>query len=211
VNDRTERPTAFAQRRSSPHHIKATFHRRVTLIDNVLSFIGQYEVENGTARTASDGFRRNHLYRGLLGNIAIVDAHAPAWRSAMPRAAIAIGDRQISATPCARTSWSSVRRFWARYQDKMSVPFARAVRRPDGRWPVSSRPSSTLRIRVRLDTNDYGARWAGHRPRRMNDRVSFVALSGGRSSAVSRRKDSAPTSPAVAQFASQRIARAGRM
>ena len=46
----------------------------VKLVDSILRFVSQYDVENGAERTQSM-VKRTSLYVGVLGNLAIVDAH----------------------------------------------------------------------------------------------------------------------------------------
>jgi hypothetical protein len=46
----------------------------IKLVDNILRFIADYAIENGTARTESM-VRRASLYDGVLRNISIADVH----------------------------------------------------------------------------------------------------------------------------------------
>ncbi len=193
VNDRTK-ADAFAHATQLAASYQSDVSSTVTLIDNVLSFIGQYDVENGTARTQAM-VRRNHLYRGLLGNIAIVDAHGTGMAFGDAKSGpIAIGDRQYLRDAVRTNQLVIGAPILARVTKQMSVPFARAVRRPDG--TLAGIVSAVINVEgfaYGFDTNDYGARGLvtvlG-----MNDRVSLVRFSGGRSSALVGGKI-APTSP----------------
>jgi signal transduction histidine kinase/DNA-binding response OmpR family regulator len=155
----------------------------VTLIDNMLTFIGQYDVENGIERTQAM-VRRNHLYRGVLGNIAIVNARGSGQAFGEAKSGpIAIGDRQYLHDAVRTNQLVIGEPIVGRVTKQMSVPFARAVRRPDG--TLAGIVSAIINVdgfEYGFDANDYGARGLitiiG-----LNDHVALVRFSGNRSSA----------------------------
>ncbi len=104
----------------------------IVLVDNILRFIAAYDAENGRARSATL-IARERLYRGLFGNIAVVDAHGNG--TAIGRlgiAPIAIGDRPyVQAAFRSRTLVIGAP-LVARVDKRFSIPFARSVRRADG-------------------------------------------------------------------------------
>ena len=104
----------------------------VILVDNMLRFIAAYDAENGPRRTAAL-IEREQLYRGVNGNVAVVDTHGRGI-AVGPRgsARISVGDR-----PHVQASFHSARLIIGRpligrVNKHFAIPFARGVRRPDG-------------------------------------------------------------------------------
>jgi len=105
----------------------------IVLVDNILRFIAAYDVENGVGRSA-DLIARERLYEGIFGNVAIVGTDgrgtAVGTRGRFP---IALGDRAyVKAALHSRTLIIGAPLI-ARVNHQFSIPFARSVRRPDGR------------------------------------------------------------------------------
>jgi two-component system sensor histidine kinase/response regulator len=103
------------------------------LISGVLRFIAAYDAENGIARTAGL-VTRNHLYSGLLRNVAIVGTTGTGLSTgpggAMP---IVIGDRP-SFRDALRSKGPMIigRTVTFRNATSQAIPFALPVRRTDG-------------------------------------------------------------------------------
>jgi diguanylate cyclase (GGDEF)-like protein len=110
--------------------VASTFH----LVSDVLHFVAAYDAENGSARTANL-VTKNHLYSGLLGNVAVIDTTG-AGLSIGPSgvAPIRIGDRpHIRAALRSKGPMIIGRTFSANGSDKFrAIPFALPVRRVDG-------------------------------------------------------------------------------
>jgi signal transduction histidine kinase/DNA-binding response OmpR family regulator len=104
----------------------------VNLVDNILRFIAAYDAENGPERAVSL-VARERLYRGVLGNVAIVDrAGVGVAMGVKGRAPISIGDR-----PYVRAAFTSRELvigtpLIGRVNKHFSIPFARSVRTKDG-------------------------------------------------------------------------------
>ena len=104
----------------------------INLVDNMLRFLGAYELKNGVPNTAAL-IAQEQLYRGLSGNIAVVDASghgiAVGIRGSAP---ISIGDRAYVKAALHSRSLIIGTPLVARVTKQYSIPFARAVHRPDG-------------------------------------------------------------------------------
>ncbi len=105
----------------------------IALVDNILRFVSAYDSENGPQRTAAL-IQRENLYRGLLGNIAVVDASGRGVAvGPKGRAPIMIGDRPyFKAAFLTRDVVIGVPLI-GRVNKHFAIPFARSVRRADGR------------------------------------------------------------------------------
>ncbi len=102
-----------------------------TLIDNILRFISVYDAERGAARTV-ELVAREQLYRGLVGNIAIVNksgdgtAVGPAGL-----APISIGHRQYFRLSFHTKALVIGKPVVGHVTKRLAIPFARAVHSPD--------------------------------------------------------------------------------
>jgi signal transduction histidine kinase/ActR/RegA family two-component response regulator len=104
----------------------------VMLVDNLLRFIAAYDLENGRARSAAL-VGRERLYRGLFGNVAIVDAHGNGIAVGRNgRFPIAIGDRPYVQAAFRSRALIIGQPLTARVTKRYSIPFAHSVRRADG-------------------------------------------------------------------------------
>ncbi len=104
----------------------------IFLVDNLLRFLAAYDLENGVQRTA-DLVEREHLSRGLSGNVGITDARGRGVAiGAAERATIAIGDRPYVRDALRSRDLVIGVPIVARVDRKFSIPFARAVRARDG-------------------------------------------------------------------------------
>jgi signal transduction histidine kinase len=104
----------------------------IFLVDNLLRFIAAYDVQNG--RDASAALvARERLYRGIFGNVAIVDAHGNGIAIGRKgRFPIAIGDRPYVQAAFRSHALIIGRPLVARVTKQFSIPFAHSVHRADG-------------------------------------------------------------------------------
>jgi len=101
-------------------------------IDNTLRFIAAYDAENGQRRSAAL-LDREQLYRGLVTNVAVIDLHGRGLAiGARGRVPISIGDRAYVRAAFRSRSLVIGPPLVSRIDGELSLPFARAVRRPDG-------------------------------------------------------------------------------
>jgi signal transduction histidine kinase/CheY-like chemotaxis protein len=104
----------------------------VVLVDNMLRFIAAYDAENGPQRTAAL-IQRERLYRGVNGNVAVVDTHGNGIAvGAHGSAPISVGDRAHVRASFHSTGLIIGRPLIGRVNKHFAIPFARGVRRPDG-------------------------------------------------------------------------------
>jgi len=104
----------------------------VVLVDNILRFVAAYDAENGPERTATL-IEREHLYRGLSGNVAVVDTHGHGIAVGVAgRAPISVGDRAHVQASFHSSDLIIGKPLIGRVTKRYSIPFARGVRRPDG-------------------------------------------------------------------------------
>ncbi len=105
----------------------------INLVDNMLRFLAAYDLKNGV-RSSAALIAHEQLYRGLLGNIAVIDAsgHGIAV-GAKGSSPISIGDRAYVQAAVRSRSLIIGTPLVARVTKQFSIPFARAVRRPDGK------------------------------------------------------------------------------
>jgi signal transduction histidine kinase/DNA-binding response OmpR family regulator len=182
VNTRAK-DDAFAHASQLGASYESDVSSTVTLIDNVLTFIGQYDVENGIARTQAM-VRQNRLYRGVLGNIAIVDAHGNGQAfGELKSGPISIGDRDYLHNAVLTNQLVIGAPIVGRVTKLLSVPFAHAVRRHDGSLAgIVSAVINVDRFAFGFSSNDYGPNGLvtiiG-----LNDHVSLVRFSGDHSTA----------------------------
>jgi two-component system, sensor histidine kinase and response regulator len=104
------------------------------LISGVLSFVAAYDAENGITRTANL-VTKNHLYAGLLGNIAIVNAHGVGLSTGAGGAApIAIGGRRPVSDGLRSKGPMIIGQTIPIERNAMAraIPFSLPVRRTDG-------------------------------------------------------------------------------
>jgi signal transduction histidine kinase/ActR/RegA family two-component response regulator len=105
----------------------------IFLVDNILRFVSSYAAENGVERTALL-IRRERLYLGLLGNIAVLDVHGKGIAvGPAGLAPIAIGDRAYVRAAFRQGGLVIGAPLVARVNKHFSIPFARVVRLPNGR------------------------------------------------------------------------------
>jgi signal transduction histidine kinase/CheY-like chemotaxis protein len=104
----------------------------INLVDNMLRFLTAYDLKNGVRSTAAL-IAQEQLYRGLSGNIAVVDASGRGIAvGAKGSSPISIGDRGYVQAAVRSRSLIIGTPLIARVTKQYSIPFARAVRRPDG-------------------------------------------------------------------------------
>jgi signal transduction histidine kinase/ActR/RegA family two-component response regulator len=104
----------------------------INLVDNMLRLLAAYDLKNGL-RSSAALIAHEHLYRGLLGNIAVIDASGRGIAvGAKGSSPISIGDRAYVQAAVRSRSLIIGTPLIARVTKQYSIPFARAVRRPDG-------------------------------------------------------------------------------
>ncbi len=129
----------------------------INLVDNILRFLAAYDLKNGL-RSSAQVIEREQLYRGLPGNIAVVDAQGHGIAVGIKgRAPISIGDRPYVRAAFRSRSLIIGVPLVARVTKQFSIPFARAVRRPDGKviGAITSVISVTA-FTFGYTTNDFG-------------------------------------------------------
>jgi signal transduction histidine kinase/ActR/RegA family two-component response regulator len=157
----------------------------INLVDNMLRFLAAYDLRNGV-RSSAELVEHEQLYRGLLGNIAVVDASGRGFAvGAKGRSPISVGDRAyVQAADRSRTLIIGTP-LVARVTRQFSIPFARAVRRPNG----SLVGTITSVISVKAFTYGYTTRDFG--PRGVMDMI------GRHDGIVRARVSSNPSQPLV--------------
>ncbi len=104
----------------------------INLVDNMLRFLGAYDLKNGV-RTTAALIAQEQLYRGLSGNIAVIDASGNGFAVGVKGISpISIGDRAYVKAAVRSRSLIIGTPLVARVTKQYSIPFARAVRRPNG-------------------------------------------------------------------------------
>jgi signal transduction histidine kinase/ActR/RegA family two-component response regulator len=104
----------------------------INLVDNILRFLTIYDSKNGL-QASVEVIEREQLYRGLPGNIAVVDLYGRGIAVGIKgHTPISIGDRAYVKAAIRSRSLIIGRPLIARVTRQFSIPFARAVRRPDG-------------------------------------------------------------------------------
>jgi signal transduction histidine kinase/CheY-like chemotaxis protein len=172
------------------------------LIDNILVFIGDYDLENGIRRSEAM-VRRDRLFNGVLGNIAIVNAQGNGMAfGAKSTGPIAIGDRPYLRQALRTNGLVIGTPVVGRVTKRLSVPFARAVRRRDGSLlGIVTAVIDVEGFAYGFDSSDYGDHGLitiiG-----LNDRIARVRFSGARSTAFVGGKIS-PGSPLWRMVAAQ--------
>jgi signal transduction histidine kinase/DNA-binding response OmpR family regulator len=105
----------------------------VKLIDSTLRFVAQYDLENGAVRTQSM-VSRTSLYVGVLGNLAIVDAHGNGLAvGTNGQRRISLGDRSYFREALKTNTLSIGSPIAGRTTKRVEIPFARSVRDRDGK------------------------------------------------------------------------------
>ena len=129
----------------------------IVLVDNMLRFIAAYDAENGPQRTATL-IVREKLYRGLSGNVAVVDTHGHGTAIGVRgRAPISVGDRPHVQASFHSSALIIGTPLIGRVNGHYSIPFARGVRRPDGTLVGSVNAVVDVNaFRFGYDTNDFG-------------------------------------------------------
>ena len=76
LNDRSRNPKRSRASRNSGEFVckKTMTSSTFTLVDNMLRFIAAYDAENGPRAHGHALVDRQRLYRGVLGNVAVIDA-----------------------------------------------------------------------------------------------------------------------------------------
>jgi signal transduction histidine kinase len=104
----------------------------LNLVDNLLRFVAAYDAENGLQRSAAL-VARERLYRGLLGNVAVIDARGDGIAiGAAGSAPIHLGDRAYVRAALRTAGLSIGAPLIGRVNKRFSIPFARSVRGPNG-------------------------------------------------------------------------------
>jgi signal transduction histidine kinase/ActR/RegA family two-component response regulator len=132
----------------------------INLVDNMLRVLAAYDLKNGV-RSSAELIEHEQLYRGL-GNIAVVDASGHGFAvGAKGQAPISIGDRAYVQAAVRSRSLIIGTPLVARVTKQFSIPFARAVRRPDG--TVIGTITSVISVAAftyGYTANDFGSRGA---------------------------------------------------
>ncbi len=185
ISELDSRANADAQARvtqlasSYASDVTSTIH----LIDNVLRLVGDYDLENGIRRS-EEMIRRDRLYSGLLGNIAIVGAsgHGMAF-GPQGGAPIALGDRGYVHAALRTNGIVIGPPLIGRVTKRLSIPFARTVRRPNGTVAgVVTAVVDLAGFAYGFDTVDYGPNGLIELVG-LNDHIARVRFSGDRSTA----------------------------
>jgi signal transduction histidine kinase/DNA-binding response OmpR family regulator len=104
----------------------------VKLVDSMLRFVAQYDVENGAVRTQSM-VARTGLYVGVLGNMAVVDLHGDGIAiGTIGVRPISLGDRTYFRQALKTNALSIGSPIIGRTTKHVDIPFARSVRARDG-------------------------------------------------------------------------------
>ena len=172
----------------------------INLVDNMLRFLAAYDLKNGV-QSSAQVIEREQLYRGLLGNIAVVDAQGHGIAVGVKgHSPISIGDRPYVRAAFRSRSLIIGVPLVARVTKQFSIPFARAVRRPDGK--VIGAITSVISVAAftfGYTTSDFGPRgvmdFIGRR-----DGVVRSRVSASRSQVLVGRKlaSNSPLWPALA-------------
>jgi signal transduction histidine kinase/ActR/RegA family two-component response regulator len=192
----SDRATAEAYQRTAQlaNAYQSDVSATISLVDNLLRFLGAYEAQNGAARTAHL-VASERLFSGLLGNVAIVDARGSGF--AVGPMGLAPIELAGSGNVRAANGWNGLvigAPLIARVTKHLAVPFVRSVRRADG----SPAGFVTAVIDVRAFTFGYGSRDIG--PNGvvelvgLADRVIRARIVGDRSASLVGRRLSG-TSP----------------
>jgi signal transduction histidine kinase/CheY-like chemotaxis protein len=105
----------------------------IALVDNILRFIAAYDAENDPKRTAAL-VDREHLYRGVLGNVAIIDTAGKGIAVGVKgRSPISIGDRPYVREAMRTADLVIGVPLIGRVNKHFAIPFARSVRQPNGK------------------------------------------------------------------------------
>lgn len=155
----------------------------IKLIDNTLRFIGDYDLENGILRSEAM-VQRDRLYHGVLGNIAIVNAQGNGRAfGAQQSGAIALGDRAYVRAALRTNGLVIGTPVVGRVTKRLSVPFAFAVRRPNGALAgVVTAVIDVEGFAYGFDAGDYGPKGLVEIVG-LNDHISRARFSGDRSTA----------------------------
>jgi signal transduction histidine kinase/DNA-binding response OmpR family regulator len=131
----------------------------VKLVDSVLRFVAQYDLENGAARTQVM-VARTSLYVGVLGNITIVDAHGNGFATGtVGQHRISLRERVYFRNAVKTNALVIGSPIAGRTTKRVEIPFARAVRGPDGRLVgVVSALIDISRLGFGIDEDDLGPR-----------------------------------------------------
>jgi signal transduction histidine kinase/DNA-binding response OmpR family regulator len=166
----------------------------IKLVDNILTFIADYELENGLART-QDLVKRDRLYSGVLGNVAVLGPTGEGIAFGPTGAApVSLSDRAY-VREALRTNVISIGApVVGRFNKHLAVPFALAIRRHDG--TLAGIVTAVIDISVfayGYDAGDFGERGlveiAG-----INDHIARARVTASGTSAVVGRRLS-PLSP----------------
>ena len=104
----------------------------VKLVDGMLRFVALYDVDNGAVRTRSMALRST-LYVGVLGNLAIVDAHGNGVAiGALGQRRISLSDRAYFRQALRTNGLVIGSPIVGRTTKHVDIPFARSVRAHDG-------------------------------------------------------------------------------
>jgi signal transduction histidine kinase/DNA-binding response OmpR family regulator len=129
----------------------------VKLVDSVLRFVAQYDLENGAVRTQSM-VARTSLYAGVLGNLAIVDEHGNGVViGTIGQRRISLGDRAYFRAALKTNALSIGSPIAGSMTGHVEIPFARTVRGRDGR--LIGAVSAVINIssfEFGIDENDLG-------------------------------------------------------
>jgi signal transduction histidine kinase/CheY-like chemotaxis protein len=105
----------------------------IVLVDNILHFVAAYDAETGPHRAALL-VARERLYRGMLGNVAVIDANghgiAVGPKGSAP---ISLADRSYVQAAFHSTNLVIGVPVVGRVTKRFSIPFARSARRPGGK------------------------------------------------------------------------------
>ena len=155
----------------------------IKLVDSILRFVSQYDVENGPDRTRSM-VARTSLYAGVLGNLAIVDARGDGMATGnIGQRKISLGDRTYFRDALKSNDLSIGSPIAGRTTNRVEIPFARTVRDAGGKLiGVVSTVVDITRFGFGIDEADLGPQGyielVNTRNRHVLVRVNAKAVSG---------------------------------
>jgi signal transduction histidine kinase/CheY-like chemotaxis protein len=157
LNDRT-RADAVARVAQLSSSYESNIASTIKLVDNILRFIGDYDLENGLSRS-EQVIRQDRLYNGVLGNISIVDPQGNGMAFGQYNGPLHIGDRAYFRDALRTNGLVIGAPIIGRVSKVLSIPFSLAVRRPDGTLAgVATAAIDVQAFAYGFDATDFGAK-----------------------------------------------------
>ena len=130
----------------------------IKLVDDILRFVGDYDLENGIGRS-EQVIKRDRLWSGILGNISIVDPHGNGMAFGAYTGPLHISDRAYFREALHSQGLVIGAPVVGRVSKALSIPFARAVRRPDGTLVgVAAAAIDVHAFAYSFDAEDFGSK-----------------------------------------------------